>query len=138
VIAPAYGPLYSRMLRILMPRWLGSPEQVAGFIETVTDKPVEPDFMLYARLYWVYSSLEEDKVSVFDQENAHWSMMETGFDRLLDRYPTSNFILNAYAKFACMAKDETKYQELRPKLKGRFSSTAWSDAVSLKYCDARF
>jgi hypothetical protein len=137
-IAPAYEPLYGRMLRILMPRWLGGPEEVASFIETVTDKPVEPDFMLYARLYWVYSDLEDDKVSVFDEDRAHWAMVETGFDRLVDRYPKSNFILNAYAKFACIANDATKYQELRPKLKGRFSSTAWSDAVSLKSCDGRF
>jgi hypothetical protein len=28
--------------------------------------------------------------------------------------------------------------ELRPKLNGRFSTAAWSDAVSLKSCDGRF
>jgi hypothetical protein len=137
-IAPDYGPLYNRMLRILLPRWLGSREDLAGFIETVTDKPVEPDFMLYARLYWGYSSLEEDKVSVFDEGLAHWAIVETGFDRLVERYPKSDFILNGYAKFACIANDRDKFLSLRPKLRGRFSSAAWSDAVSLKSCDSRF
>jgi membrane associated rhomboid family serine protease len=137
-IAPDYGPLYTHMLRILLPRWQGSREDLAGFIETVTDKPVEPDFMLYARLYWAYSSLEEDQVSVFDEGLAHWAIVETGFDRLVERYPKSDFILNGYAKFACIAHDRDRFLSLRPQLRGRFSSAAWSDAVSLKSCDARF
>lgn len=136
--APAYAPLYARMLRILMPRWLGSHEQIAGFIDHVTDKPVEPDFILYARLYWSYSTLEDDKVALFDPGLAHWAMVETGFERLVDRYPKSDFILNAYAKFACMANDRDKYHELRPKLQGHFSTTAWSGVMSMISCDSRF
>jgi rhomboid protease GluP len=136
--APTYRPLYARMLRILMPRWLGSPEEVGSFIDSQTDRPIEPDFMLYARLYWSYSSLERDEVELFQHPLAHWAIMETGFDRLVARYPKSDYILNAYAKFACMARDADKYNELRPKLQGRVSTVAWSDKVSLSSCDARF
>jgi hypothetical protein len=136
--APGYSPMYTGMLRVLMPRWLGSHEDISTFIETVSDKPIEPDFVLYARLYWSYSTLEADEIVVFQDDLAHWAMVETGFDRMIERYPASDFILNAYAKFACMANDSDKYHELRPKLNGRFSTTAWSDAISLKSCDDRF
>jgi len=136
--APTYRPLYARMLRILMPRWGGSSADVGRFIDFQTDRPGEPDFMLYARLYWSYSSLERDEVELFRQPLAHWAIMETGFDRLIARYPKSDFILNAYAKFACMARDAGKYRELRPRLQDRVSTVAWSDKVSLGACDARF
>jgi uncharacterized protein DUF4034 len=136
--APGYAPLYHSMLRVLMPRWQGSQEEVASFIETVTDEPIEPDFILYARLYWIYSEMEDDEARIFDGKMAHWYIVETGFDRMVERYPKSDYILNAYAKFACMANDGAKFLELRPRLKGRYSTVAWSDAVSLKSCDSRF
>ena len=54
---------------------------------------------------------------------------------LLREHPNSDFILNAYAKFACMADDAVSYAAVRPKLRDRLSRVAWSDKVSLKDCD---
>jgi hypothetical protein len=64
--------------------------------------------------------------------------MKEGFMQLQRQYPQSDFILNAYAKFACMAEDAVSYGEVRPKLNGRGSSAAWSQKVTLLSCDQRF
>ncbi|MDB6092408.1 MAG: hypothetical protein JWN85_5192 [Gammaproteobacteria bacterium] len=136
---PRYWPLYTGMLRVLMPRWLGSQEDISRFIQEVSGDPNnERDFAKYARLYWSYSSLEHDDVKLFEAPLAHWSTMRAGFMDLQRKYPNSDLILNAYAKFACMADDGTSYREVRPKLRDRLATTAWSDKVSLELCDARF
>src|SRR6185312_1963112 len=96
------------------------------------------DFEKYAKLYWSYSSLEEDRVVLFDGSLATWSVMREGFEELEREYPHSDVILNAYAKFACMAGDGDTYNEVRPKLKDRLSSAAWSVKVSLEHCDVQF
>lgn len=122
-----------------MPRWHGSQEDIGRFISEVSIRPNgERDFAKYARLYWSYSSLEHDEVTLFDGPLAVWSTMREGFEELQQNYPQSDFILNTYAKFACMAADAASYAEVRPKLRGRFSSVAWSEKVSLKLCDQRF
>jgi membrane associated rhomboid family serine protease len=134
-----YWPLYTRMLRILMPRWLGSQDDISRFIREVSVRPNgERDFAKYARLYWSYSSLENDDATLFGGPLAVWSTMREGFMELLREHPNSDFILNAYAKFACMADDAVSYGAVRPKLRDRLSSVAWSDKVSLKDCDERF
>jgi len=136
---PRYWPLYTRMLRILMPRWSGSEQDIQGFINDVASYPDgQTNFEKYARLYWSYSSLEQDDVALFAGSLAVWSTMKAGFMDLQRQYPKSDFILNSYAKFACMANDEASYGEVRPKLEGHLSSSGWSDKVSLKTCDERF
>jgi len=139
VEAPDYGPLYSRMLRILMPRWGGSYEKIRSLVHEMSTRPNEfRDFPRYTRLFWSYSSLEDDDVPLFDGSLAVWSTMREGFAELQHRYPRSDFILNAYAKFACMAHDAATYADLRPKLRDHISSLAWSRKVPLKLCDERF
>ncbi len=136
---PDYWPLYRRMLRILMPRWLGSEQDIHRFINEASRRPNgETNFAKYARLYWSYSALERDDVSLFSGSLAAWSTMKAGFLELRRQYPKSDSILNAYAKFACTANDGSSYGEVRSKLRNHFSSTSWSDKVSLKICDERF
>jgi len=136
---PDYWPLYRRMLRILMPRWLGSEQDIQQFIRDISvTADGQRDFEKYAKLYWSYSSLEEDRVVLFDGSLATWSVMREGFEELEREYPHSDVILNAYAKFACMAGDGDTYNEVRPKLKDRLSSAAWSVKVSLEHCDVQF
>jgi membrane associated rhomboid family serine protease len=52
---PEYLPLYTSMLRVLMPRWIGSYEKVEQFISDVTRADsADQDMALYAQLYWSY------------------------------------------------------------------------------------
>jgi hypothetical protein len=137
--APDYWPLYRNMLRILMPRWNGSYEDVNRFIrEESSSVMAGRDFGKYARLYWTYSSLEYDEAPLFSGSLATWSTMKEGFEQLRRRHPNSDVILNAYAKFACMAGDTESYIQVRRLLRDRLSAVAWSDKVSLKGCDERF
>jgi hypothetical protein len=90
----------------------------------------ERDFAKYARLYWSYSSLEDDEINLFGGPLAVWSTMREGFMELQRQYPQSDFILNAYAKFACMADDAVSYGEVRPKLRDRPSSASHGQTSS--------
>ena len=136
---PDYWPLYRRMLRILMPRWLGSSADVQGFIRDISvTADGQRDFEKYAELYWTYSSLEEDAVPLFVGALATWSVMQEGFEELRHDHPHSDVILNAYAKFACMANDADTYKDARVQLQDHISSAAWTTKVSLQHCDGEF
>jgi membrane associated rhomboid family serine protease len=138
---PDYWPLYRAMLRIMMPRWHGSYEDVHRYIQDVSERYIamgKTDYAKYAQLYWSYSALENDDAPLFGGALAVWSTMKVGFGELRREHPSSDFILNGYAKFACMANDDTSYAEIRPQLNGRLSSAVWSQKVSLKFCDERF
>jgi hypothetical protein len=136
---PEYWPLYRRMLRILMPRWLGSHADVQRFIRDISvTADGQRDFEKYAKLYWTYSVLEEDNVALFDDSLATWSVMKEGFDELQRDHPHSDVILNAYAKFACMANDGDTYKDARVRLNGHISTAAWTTKVSLQHCDSEF
>jgi hypothetical protein len=135
---PTYLPLYSGMLRVLMPRWLGSHDDVAQLITDVTrwnyhDQNLE----LYALLYWRYFLLEQDDLNIFAHARASWTDMDMGFAALLDRHPRSDYLLNAYALMACVASDRERYAALRPQVQKRPSASAWSAEYSLASCDRK-
>jgi hypothetical protein len=138
--APGYLPLYRAMLRSLMPRWGGSARQIDVFIEAVTDKPgaAERDTELYARLYWSYDSLEQGDIKLFDDSLAVWPLMKSGFAQLVEHYPHSDALLNAYAKFACIGEDAKTYRMLRPSIETRRASTVWSRSATVESCDFHF
>ncbi|HEY4214893.1 MAG TPA: rhomboid family intramembrane serine protease [Steroidobacteraceae bacterium] len=132
---PGYWPLYGRMLRILMPRWHGEGA-IKPFVDEVTARANgERDVAKYARLYWMYSSLEDDDVKLFGETLADWQTMKSGMAELHRQYPKSDVILNAYAKFACMAGDDPTYLEIRLQIDKRVSTLGWSQKVSMERCD---
>jgi hypothetical protein len=135
----AYGPMYRAMLRALMPRWGGSYEQVDGFINAV-DRGADgiEDFEKYARLYWIYASLEDDDVNVFEETSALWGPVKDGFKRMEQHYPTSDVVINGFARFACLANDAAQYRQLRPRLAQHYSATAWSTHTTRELCDQKF
>lgn len=133
---PNYGPLYRRMLRILMPRWGGSYEDVDKFINKIYGQTAPSrGFERYAQLYSVYARAEGDDLDLFRDTPAFWSGMRTGYLGLVKRYPTSDVVLNSFANFACRAGDSTEYKRLGTAVKERPSSTAWSAKYSIDACD---
>jgi len=136
---PGFRPLYRQMLRALMPRWFGSYQQVEKFIMDVHAKTQDPyRNEVYARLWWAYASLERDDINIFEKTEVSWPIMKAGFKDMLERYPRSDFLFNAFANAACQVDDVADYVDLRPILKRRMSSTAWSDKVSVQSCDNKF
>jgi membrane associated rhomboid family serine protease len=135
-ISPGYGPLYGRMLRILMPRWFGSYEEVDLFINAIYAQTAPArGYERYTELYSMYARMEGDELDLFRDTPAFWSGMRTGFYGLLKRYPTSDVILNRFANFACRAGDKAEYNRLRDSVSKRFSATAWSTKYSIETCD---
>ncbi len=135
---PGYQPLYGVMLRILMPRWLGSTAKVDDFINEMSGfRGASQDLALYAELYWVYSSLEYDETNIFEGGRARWPAMQQGLKELAERYPKSDYVLNGSAKFACVSGDAEAYRAVRPLIEKRRSATAWSDAVKIEACDKK-
>ncbi len=133
-----YRPLYRRMLRILMPRWGGSYEDVDQFINRAYAlSAAKRGFERYAELYSAYARLEGDDLDLFADSKAYWSAMKTGYLGLVKRYPRSDFVLNSFGNFACRADDRDAYKELRRQIGQRISSTAWSDKYSLESCDKK-
>jgi membrane associated rhomboid family serine protease len=135
---PNFLPLYRAELRALMPRWGGSYEMVNEVIDEASERDASVGPEMYARLYWSYASLEGDDIDIFTDGMADWRRMSDGFAALLKGYPDSDYLLNGYAYMACRAGDSQKYQALKPQLRYRLSSTAWSDRYSVAECDKKY
>jgi rhomboid protease GluP len=134
--APRYSPLYRRMLRILMPRWGGSYEDVDKFIGQIYAKTAPTrGFERYTQLYSAYAIMEGDELDLFKDTPAFWSGMRTGFLGLVKRYPDSDAVLNSFANFACRAGDKAEYNRLRNSIGKRFSSVWWTVKYSRESCD---
>jgi membrane associated rhomboid family serine protease len=136
--APKYRPLYRRMLRILMPRWGGSYEEVDKYINQIYAQTAkERGFERYAELYSAYARLEGDDLDLFSDTPAFWSGMRTGYLGLIRRFPTSDSILNDFANFACRAGDKETYGRLKGSVAQRLSATAWTAKYSVESCDKK-
>ena len=134
--APHYRPLYRRMLRILMPRWGGSYEDVDKYInEMYAQTAPGRGYERYTELYSTYARMEGDDLDLFRDTPAFWSGMRTGFYGLVKRYPTSDVVLNSFANFACRAGDKPEYNRLRTAITKRTSAIAWSSKYSMDTCD---
>jgi membrane associated rhomboid family serine protease len=136
---PSYLPLFRSMLRSEMPRWGGSYERVDGLINSVAYGIKDTrDLEKYAELYWIYDSLENDDINIFEDASAQWSNMKAGFSLVVRHHPTSDVVVNGFARFACIGGDGEQYKRLRSRLRQHYSATAWSAKVSLESCDKKF
>lgn len=136
---PSYDALMSARLRSLMPRWGGSYDRVNQFIMEQSAKAPELDRdTLYARLYWNYDSLELDTANIFSDAKARWELVQHGFQQWIERYPSSDYVLNGFARMACLAREWKEFATLRPQLKTRYSASVWTKQVTLESCDADF
>jgi hypothetical protein len=127
------------MLRIDMPRWGGSYEMVDGLINSLAYGSKDTrDLEKYGELYWIYDSLENDDINIFEDASAVWSNMKAAFILMARHHPTSDVVVNGFARFACIGGDGEQYKQLRSRLRQHYSATAWSGKVSLESCDKKF
>jgi len=133
---PGYEPLYAGMLRALLPRWGGSYGDVDNFIESIVRQiPSAQGAEMYARLYSAFASMEGDETDVFKDAHAKWPTIKRGYEDMLRRYPKSASIRNAYAAFACRAKDAETYRAARASVAARVLKTEWTEEYSPQKCD---
>lgn len=130
--------LHVQMLRARMPRWGGSVEEIEETISKAYAKTAAKAGMpVYSRLYWSYADLEGESVDIFTASAADWDLMRNGFRDMAKQHPDSDFVANAYARFACLAQDADEYRRIRPRLNGHPSPTAWPPGLSAASCDKR-
>jgi hypothetical protein len=136
------------MLRALMPRWGGSYMRVDNFIDDVSygfldershrgENPLR-NLETYAALYWIYDSLEQDDINIFQDAVAAWPAMKAGLTLMAEHHPQSDYVANGFARFACLAGDADQYKQLRSQVGRHLSATAWTGKVTLESCDKKF
>jgi len=138
---PEFFPLHFSYLYGLQPKWGGSNEAMAAFIDgVVTSRPSDTKAQMYTRLWWYVDQISPNEISVFRDMGASWPRMKAGFDSLAKNYPDSIWIRMNYASFACRAGDSATYKRLRSEVGSNFvyyGGAAFPSNFSLEVCDER-
>ena len=135
---PAYYPLHFGMLNSLLPKWGGSNEAVAAFIDAVAKRSSMPERdQLYTRLWWYVDENNGLDVNIFRDMGASWPRMKKGFESLHEAFPNSRWNQSNFASLACRAGDFITYKRLRAELGTRIYVQAFPSNASLDVCDAQ-
>lgn len=126
---PHFYSLYFASADRLDPSWGGNLEAFEWLANSAVSKTRLIDGQsLYARIYWYISSMGYDEL--FVNTSAEWPKMRAGFEDLNLRYP-SDWNLNAYARFACLAKDRNSLKSVFNRIGERIEFKAWNDQVDM-------
>jgi hypothetical protein len=136
---PGFHALYFNYIRQFAPRWGGSYEEAAEFIEGQVASKTNPDGeVLYARLYWLMDQIEGGDVDFFRDSQVDWPRMRNGFELLMKQFPHSKWNQANFAMFACRARDAATYRKWRKGLTAPQFNEAAPEGLSLEVCEARF
>jgi len=128
---PTYYALYFAALRAKSSRNPVAIETIAR--DAVASTEATDGNGLYVRLYWwIYSTLYEERL--FEESSVHWPTMRLAIDDVLKKFP-SQWNINYFAKFACLAGDAEKALELGDMIT-EFEATAWRDRQELDDCQS--
>jgi len=120
---PYFYANYFSALQYFLPAWNGNIDQVSEFIDWAVKKTMKSDGMgIYARLYWRVSLDQYD--DIFGKTNVDWEKMKDGFEDIVKQYPDP-WNINTYARFAYLAGDKTKGQELSSRIAQKPILEAW-------------
>ncbi len=134
-----YLPLYYTMENYLYPWWGGDWDMVDNMVAWSVDKTkATMGNAMYARLYVAAADNAEKVGNLFKDTRASWPKMKSGFDDLMQRYPNSDWNLNAYARFACEANDRATYLMLRKRIGKGLIEEAWPQNRRHEVCDSKF
>lgn len=109
-----------------------SVESVDRFARFAVDKTKERfGNALYARIYWAaYSGYVGRLV---ESGRLDWPLMKSGFDDMLERYPDT-WNMNAYARFACMARDGQTLAQVLRRIGDQVVPQAWANRGEYNAC----
>jgi hypothetical protein len=123
-IYPEYSGLYIKKAEYLTQRWHGRKGEWQNFIMDVARKNKGGHgATIYTRTAWARSGEWGD----FAEDNISWPTMKKGFQEIAHEHPNSPFILNGFAKFACLAKDRKILRSLLRQIKAsQLDPEVWS------------
>lgn len=127
---PRYLGIHWQIIRMNLPRWGGTRETIGYWtdrIGTVSDSDAN-----YARAFWI---LDDDapEDSIFHRYDADWERMRSGFEEMVELYPTA-WNLNGFARFACLAQDKKTTAHLLDRIGTDTDVDAWKFSQVLDYC----
>jgi hypothetical protein len=130
---PNFHEIYFVAEGRMQPRWGGSNEAFDWLANLAAEKTKATDGMaMYARMYWIIAG-NENVYTVFDSTLADWKKMKAGFDDLVKRYPhPRNY--NAYARFACIARDAAATKYAFEKIGDQLIPAFWQNRQWLNRC----
>jgi len=130
---PNFLSLYYRVLTATLPKWQGDTRAVDRFInDAVAHSKAARGTEMYARLYEAAAD-EHYGHALFEDSYADWPKMKRGYQDWLKREPTAR-THNAFAYFACLAKDKTTFTEQLDAMNGaKPDLSTWGSNPSRTY-----
>ncbi len=120
-LAPDYYELYFARVQSLLPRWYGAAGEWQAFAESEAEKH-GPE--IYTRCAWsVNSAYWPDKL--FTEGRVSWPKMKAGFEKILQDFPNSNWNLNNYCRYACLAGDRATAKQLFDRIGSNRHAQCW-------------
>lgn len=132
---PHYNPIYYGALYRMDPKWGSFTKEE---IEKIAQKALlatkeKEGNAKYARFYWVASQLIY-KENLFTKSNVQWNIMKEGINDVLKEFP-SQWNINYFAYYSCLAGDKNKTKELLSKLTSKIEKHPWGYGnTSYKKC----
>jgi hypothetical protein len=121
---PGYHEIYFTAALHSLPPWSTSADDVDKVAQAAASDSADAEAgALYARVYW-YMDEVEYRGRLFKQSRADWPTMRKSFDVMVKRYPDA-LNLNAYAYFACLAKDYKTARDMMQRADYQFVRDAW-------------
>ena len=112
---PHYYETYFSAVIYFLPRWHGSKRHVEEFANTAAEHTRDIEGTgLYSRIYW-YAGSYTGRGTLFKDYDVNWEKMKQGFHDIIKKYP-SQWNINNFAFFACMAQDRDTTKELLRKV----------------------
>jgi hypothetical protein len=130
---PLFYQNYFRALEYLLTTQSGNQIVIDNFVAKAVERTMNLEGKgMYARIYW-YAAQTEFGNALFTESPVQWKMMREGFDAVIKRYP-DEWNLSNYAKFACLAGDQTTSRSILEQLGPRVVREAWYPRSLLTSC----
>jgi hypothetical protein len=116
---PAYHPHYFERAQQLLPRWFGRAGELEEFAARFADTEG-----LYARIAWSVRWTAPDE-TFFQRYRFSWPRIRESYRQLEAQHPDSNWNLNQFCWFACMAGDRATARELFQRIGVNWVAECW-------------
>ncbi|MEZ5652767.1 MAG: DUF4034 domain-containing protein [Burkholderiaceae bacterium] len=132
----SYQQLHLSMARHFEPRWGGSVEKYAAFVDQVVELTRETEGTgMYARLYLVVDHpsripFEPDRA---DSKGPTWPRLKKSYEDLLERSPLSDWVREHFLESTCRTENHALYRRLRSEIIAKNYSVYGKH--SLEVCD---
>jgi hypothetical protein len=129
-----YYPLYQTRLNYLQPQWGGDFAQVDTFVRaSVVRTQSRWGTRIYAMLYGNVAQGYRGEAGFFQATRVTWPLMQHAFEDGITK-PDDWEWLNAYAGFACMARDRDTTRQLLAELGAHADLSVWIPTLSSDAC----